>query len=75
MHAWQFATMQHAADLHGWTRFVSMQDQYSLMQREEEREMFGLLADQRVGALPWSPLAKAASRVRSARTPRASTTT
>ena len=58
MHAWQFATMQHAADLHGWTRFVSMQDQYSLMQREEEREMFGLLADQRVGALPWSPLAK-----------------
>ena len=58
MHAWQFATMQHAADLHGWTRFVSMQDQYSLMQREEAREMFGLLADPRVGALPWSPLAK-----------------
>ena len=44
MWAWQFATMQHAADLHGWTRFVSMQDQYSLLMREEEREMFGLLA-------------------------------
>ena len=58
MWAWQFATMQHTADLHGWTRFVSMQDQYSLMQREEEREMFGLLADQGVGSIPWSPLAK-----------------
>ena len=58
MWAWQFAKMQHAADLHGWTRFVSMQDQYSLMQREEEREMFGLLADQGVGSIPWSPLAK-----------------
>jgi aryl-alcohol dehydrogenase-like predicted oxidoreductase len=58
MWAWQFAKMQHAADLHGWTRFVSMQNQYSLMQREEEREMFGLLADQGVGSIPWSPLAK-----------------
>ncbi len=58
MWAWQFAKLQHAADLHGWTRFVSMQNQYSLMQREEEREMFGLLADQRVGSIPWSPLAK-----------------
>ena len=58
MWAWQFAKMQHAADLHGWTRFVSMQDQYNLMQREEEREMFGVLADQGVGAIPWSPLAK-----------------
>ncbi|WP_061965192.1 aldo/keto reductase [Demequina aurantiaca] len=58
MWAWQFATMQHAADLGGWTRFVSMQDQYSLMMREEEREMFGLLADQGVGSLPWSPLAR-----------------
>jgi aryl-alcohol dehydrogenase-like predicted oxidoreductase len=58
MFAWQFATMQHTADLHGWTRFVSMQNQYSLMQREEEREMFGLLADQGVGSIPWSPLAK-----------------
>jgi aryl-alcohol dehydrogenase-like predicted oxidoreductase len=58
MWAWQFAKMQHAADLHGWTRFVSMTNQYSLMQREEEREMLPLLADQGVGAIPWSPLAK-----------------
>ncbi|GAA2467409.1 aldo/keto reductase [Terrabacter carboxydivorans] len=58
MWAWQFASMQHAADLGGWTRFVSMQDQYSLMQREEEREMFGLLESQGVGAMPWSPLAR-----------------
>ncbi|MFF2653104.1 aldo/keto reductase [Streptomyces sp. NPDC058045] len=58
MHAWQFAKLQHAADLHGWTRFVSMQDQYSLLYREEEREMFGLLADQGVGSIPYSPLAK-----------------
>ncbi|GAA1660517.1 aldo/keto reductase [Glycomyces endophyticus] len=58
MWAWQFAKMQHAADANGWTRFISMQDQYNLMQREEEREMFGLLDDQGVGSLPWSPLAK-----------------
>ncbi len=56
MWSWRFAKLQAAADLHGWTRFVSMQDQYSLIQREEEREMFGLLADQGVGAIPWSPL-------------------
>ncbi|MDV8147098.1 aldo/keto reductase [Arthrobacter sp. B10-11] len=58
MWAWRFAKMQHTAGLHGWTRFVSMQNQYSLMQREEEREMFPLLADQGVGSIPWSPLAK-----------------
>jgi len=58
MRAWQFAKMQHAASAGGWTRFVSMQDQYSLLQREEEREMLGLLADQGVGSIPWSPLAK-----------------
>ncbi|MFC5268674.1 aldo/keto reductase [Kribbella qitaiheensis] len=58
MWAWQFSKLQYTADLHGWTRFVSMQNQYSLMQREEEREMFGLLADQGVGSIPWSPLAK-----------------
>ncbi|MGP4028911.1 aldo/keto reductase [Actinomadura sp. 3N407] len=57
MWAWQFAKMQHAAQMNGYTKFVSMQDQYSLLQREEEREMFGLLADQGVGSLPWSPLA------------------
>src|SRR3954469_16223855 len=58
MYAWQFAKMQHAAERHGWTPFVSMQNHYNLIQREEEREMFGLLADQGVGSLPWSPLAK-----------------
>jgi aryl-alcohol dehydrogenase-like predicted oxidoreductase len=58
MWAWQFSKMQYAADLNGWTRFVSMQDQYNLMQREEEREMFGLLADQGVGSIPYTPLAK-----------------
>ncbi|MET4639177.1 aldo/keto reductase [Mycetocola sp. 2940] len=58
MAAWQFSKMQYTADLHGWTRFVSMQNQYSLMQREEEREMFPLLDDQGVGSIPWSPLAK-----------------
>ncbi|WP_410611278.1 aldo/keto reductase [Amycolatopsis sp. lyj-109] len=56
MWAWQFARMQHVAQARGWTRFVSMQDQYSLIHREEEREMFGLLADQGVGSIPWSPL-------------------
>jgi len=58
MWAWQFSKMQYTADLHGWTRFISMQNQYSLLQREEEREMFGVLADQGVGSIPWSPLAK-----------------
>jgi aryl-alcohol dehydrogenase-like predicted oxidoreductase len=57
MWAWQFSKMQHTAQLHGWTRFMSMQDQYNLVAREEEREMFPLLADQGVGSLPWSPLA------------------
>jgi aryl-alcohol dehydrogenase-like predicted oxidoreductase len=57
MWAWRFATMQHTAETNGWTRFISMQDQYNLVQREEEREMFGLLADQGVGSIPWSPLA------------------
>jgi aryl-alcohol dehydrogenase-like predicted oxidoreductase len=58
MWAWQFSKLQYTARLHGWTTFVSMQNQYSLMQREDEREMFGLLADQGVGSVPWSPLAK-----------------
>ncbi|MEV4802973.1 aldo/keto reductase [Nonomuraea sp. NPDC049421] len=58
MWAWQFAKMQHAATHHGQTRFVSMQNQYSLVQREDEREMFPLLADQGVSSLPWCPLAK-----------------
>jgi 1-deoxyxylulose-5-phosphate synthase len=58
MWAWQFAKMQHTARSNGWTTFVSMQDQYNLLMREEEREMFGLLADQGVGSIPYSPLAK-----------------
>jgi aryl-alcohol dehydrogenase-like predicted oxidoreductase len=56
MWAWQFAKMQSAAEQNGWTKFVSMQDQYNLVQREEEREMHGILADQGVGNMVWSPL-------------------
>ncbi len=58
MWAWQFAQMQYVADRHGWTRFVSMQDQYSLIMREEEREMHPFCMDQGVGVIPWSPLAR-----------------
>ena len=58
MFAWQFATMQHAADLGGWTRFVSMQDQYNLLNREEEREMHPYCSNTGVGVIPWSPLAR-----------------
>ena len=58
MYAWQFSKMLYTADLHGWTRFVSMQDHYNLLNREEEREMFPLCADQGIGVLPWSPLAR-----------------
>ncbi len=58
MHAWQFATAQHAADLHGWTRFVTMQPHYNLLYREEEREMLPFCREQGVGVIPWSPLAR-----------------
>ena len=58
MFAWQFAQMQYTADLNGWTRFVSMQDQYNLLMREEEREMLPFCLDQGVGVIPWSPLAR-----------------
>jgi aryl-alcohol dehydrogenase (NADP+) len=58
MWAWQFSTMLSAADLNGWARFVSMQDHYNLLQREEEREMLPLCEDQGIGVLPWSPLAR-----------------
>lgn len=58
MWAWQFSKLQYTASLHGWTRFVSMQDQYSAIYREEEAEMFPLLADQGVGSVPYSPLGK-----------------
>ena len=58
MYAWQFAKAQHTAERHGWTKFVSMQNHYNLLYREEEREMLPLCADQGVGVLPWSPLAR-----------------
>ncbi|MFW2335374.1 aldo/keto reductase [Ilumatobacter sp.] len=58
MWAWQFAKMQYTAERLGLTQFVSMQNQYSLLQREEEREMMPLCADQGVGSIPWSPLAR-----------------
>ena len=58
MYAWQFTKALYLADLHGWTRFVSMQDHYNLLHREEEREMLPLCADQGIGVLPWSPLAR-----------------
>ena len=58
MWAWQFSKMQHVAERHGWTRFVSMQNHYNLAYREEEREMIPLCRDQGVGLVPWSPLAR-----------------
>ncbi|RFS86162.1 aldo/keto reductase [Actinomadura spongiicola] len=58
MFAWQFAKAQHVAELRGWTKFVSMQNHYNLIYREEEREMIPLCLDQGVGLIPWSPLAR-----------------
>jgi aryl-alcohol dehydrogenase (NADP+) len=58
MYAWQFAKAQHVAERHGWTPFVSMQNHYNLLYREEEREMLPLCLDQGVGVIPWSPLAR-----------------
>ncbi|MEU0567973.1 aldo/keto reductase [Nonomuraea sp. NPDC005983] len=58
MWAWQFSKAQHVAEANGWTRFVSMQNHYNLLYREEEREMLPLCADQGVGVIPWSPLAR-----------------
>jgi 1-deoxyxylulose-5-phosphate synthase len=58
MYAWQFAKAQHVAERHGWTRFVSMQNHYNLLYREEEREMIPLCLDEGVGVIPWSPLAR-----------------
>jgi 1-deoxyxylulose-5-phosphate synthase len=58
MYAWQFAKAQHVAERHGFTRFVSMQNHYNLIYREEEREMIPLCLDQGVGVIPWSPLAR-----------------
>jgi aryl-alcohol dehydrogenase-like predicted oxidoreductase len=58
MHAWQFAKAQQVAERNGWTKFVSMQNHLNLLYREEEREMLPLCADQGVGVIPWSPLAR-----------------
>jgi aryl-alcohol dehydrogenase-like predicted oxidoreductase len=58
MWAWQFSKALHRAGEHGWHRFVSMQDHYNLLNREEEREMLPLCADEGIGVIPWSPLAR-----------------
>src|ERR1700733_5109539 len=58
MFSWQFAKAQHVAETNGWTKFVSMQNHYNLIYREEEREMIPLCLDQGVGVIPWSPLAR-----------------
>jgi aryl-alcohol dehydrogenase (NADP+) len=58
MSAWQFAKALYIADQHGWTRFVSMQNHYNLVYREEEREMNPLCVAEAVGVIPWSPLAR-----------------
>ena len=58
MYSWQFAKALYLADLHGWTRFVSMQNYYNLVYREEEREMMPLCQSEGMGVIPWSPLAR-----------------
>jgi aryl-alcohol dehydrogenase-like predicted oxidoreductase len=58
MFAWQFAKMLHTAGANGWTRFVTMQNHYNLLYREEEREMIPLCLEEGIGVLPWSPLAR-----------------
>jgi aryl-alcohol dehydrogenase-like predicted oxidoreductase len=58
MYAWQFAKAQYIAEMNGWTKFSTMQNLYNLIYREEEREMIPLCIDQKVGIIPWSPLAK-----------------
>jgi aryl-alcohol dehydrogenase-like predicted oxidoreductase len=58
MHAWQFCKALYLADRHQWTRFISMQNHYNLIYREEEREMIGLCQAEGIGVLPWSPLAR-----------------
>lgn len=58
MYAWQFARMLHVSQVHGWARFVSMQNHYNLVYREEEREMMPLCRAEGVGIIPWSPLAR-----------------
>jgi aryl-alcohol dehydrogenase-like predicted oxidoreductase len=74
MSAWQFSKLLHLQRQNGWTRFVSMQDHYNLLAREEEREMLPLCADEGVGTIPWSPLARGRlTRDRDATTERSAT--
>ncbi|MBI1396668.1 MAG: aldo/keto reductase [Betaproteobacteria bacterium] len=58
MYAWQFSKALYTSRMHGWTEFVTMQDYYNLLYREEEREMLRLCADQGIGVIPWSPMAR-----------------
>lgn len=58
MYAWQFCKALYIADKHNWTRFISMQNHYNLINREEEREMLALCKDENIGVIPWSPLAR-----------------
>jgi len=58
MFAWEFSKMLHTSESHGWARFVTMQDHYNLLYREEEREMLPLCSDEGIGVIPWSPLAR-----------------
>ncbi len=74
MFAWQFATALHMAERHGWTRFVSMQNHYNLLYREEEREMLPCCASEGIAVLPWSPLARGRlTRAPETTTPRSET--
>jgi aryl-alcohol dehydrogenase-like predicted oxidoreductase len=57
MYAWEFLKAQHVAEKNGWTKFVAMQNHYNLMYREEEREMIPLCKEEKVGVVPWAPLA------------------
>src|SRR3979411_2968630 len=58
MYAWQFAKLQHTAELHGWTQFMAMQNQYNLLRRQDERELMPMCADMGVGIVPYSPQGK-----------------
>lgn len=72
MYAWQFAKALYTADLHGWTRFASMQPHYNLIYREEEREMLPLCQDQKIAVIPYSPVAKGLLTRKPAQEPTAS---
>jgi len=74
MYAWQFVKLLFLADRHGWTRFVSMQNHYNLVYREEEREMLPLCRDQGIAVIPWSPLARGFLAGNRDRTDRGATT-